>query len=144
MISDMLREFGRSHWNSRKKKRLRSRAKLQPILVVKGLHTFSDEFQNNWAANMRLILELAYLKKNLFNAILCWLQFFEVSLSLLKKSPAKKECLKITIFLWPISVEVQNLLNEKSYRAPNELRRESFQSSPNMIFSLLDIIFEIC
>ena len=43
----------------------------------------------------------------------------------------------ITIFLWPFSVKVQNLLKEKSYRAPNGPRRESFQNSPKMSFSIL-------
>ena len=39
-------------------------------------------------------------------------------------------------FFLPISVKVQNLLREKSYRAPNGPRRESFQNSPKMSFSI--------
>ena len=54
----------------KKKKRLTSRAKLQPILVVK-LHTFSDEFQNNWSAKMRLILKICKFEKQTFLMLSC-------------------------------------------------------------------------
>ena len=109
--------------------------RLLKILTPEGLNWLlgNVDLKRKLFTQVELSITPQYL---VVSHLLCWLKFFEVSLSLLKKSqPKKKKQSKITVFLWPISVKVQNLLNEKSYRALNEPRKESFQNTPNVSFS---------